>query len=183
MDLVRVLGVDRAAGLTPAPVRANHAVVAPRSWSVIDVGKYSGKGKTLPQIVLDDPDWFFWACEEELFTGALLQQAEEVRRRATSIRIPDPKGLDLVAEYLVHDPTQRFGDMRLVPRSRAVHQGSSSARRSDVVDLSAPRRLDPYDKRGGKMLVQIVKQLVGLRRLTAARCHEFFDADRNFVLK
>jgi hypothetical protein len=27
-------------------------------WTTIPFGKH--QGKTLPQIVIDDPDWFFW---------------------------------------------------------------------------------------------------------------------------
>jgi len=29
------------------------------AWSTLPFGKH--KGKTLPQIVFADPDWFFWA--------------------------------------------------------------------------------------------------------------------------
>ena len=29
------------------------------TWTVIDFGKFEGKGMTLPQIVFTDPDWFF----------------------------------------------------------------------------------------------------------------------------
>jgi hypothetical protein len=29
-------------------------------WEIIDFGKFKGKNKTLPQILFNDPDWFFW---------------------------------------------------------------------------------------------------------------------------
>ena len=35
------------------------------AWTIILFGKY--EGKTLPQIVLRDPDWFFWEKHETLF--------------------------------------------------------------------------------------------------------------------
>jgi hypothetical protein len=35
------------------------------AWSTLNFGKHAGK--TLPQIVFADPDWFFWAIETNVF--------------------------------------------------------------------------------------------------------------------
>jgi len=43
------------------------------AWSILPFGKH--KGKTLPQIVFTDPDWFFWAMEENVFKGPLKREA------------------------------------------------------------------------------------------------------------
>ncbi len=47
-------------------------------WSVVDFGKH--QGKTLPQIVFIDPDWFFWAIEESVFStkGSLRDEAAAI---------------------------------------------------------------------------------------------------------
>jgi len=34
-------------------------------WSTLKSGKY--EGKTLPQVLFKDPDYFFWAIEEGVF--------------------------------------------------------------------------------------------------------------------
>ena len=34
-------------------------------WSIIKFGKYESK-KSLPEVILHDPDWFFWAVEEHV---------------------------------------------------------------------------------------------------------------------
>ena len=34
-------------------------------WSIIKFGKH--KGKSLPEVILHDPDWFFWAVEAHYF--------------------------------------------------------------------------------------------------------------------
>jgi hypothetical protein len=36
-------------------------------WAKIGYGKHTGK--TLPQIILSDPDWFFWALESHAIRG------------------------------------------------------------------------------------------------------------------
>lgn len=56
------------------------------AWRILPFGKY--KGKTLPQIVFADPDWFFWVVAVGFKSGALAVEAEKIRHRATHIRIP-----------------------------------------------------------------------------------------------
>ena len=152
-------------------------------WDVVDFGKYRGKGKTLPQIVFEDPDWFFWALGEGAFKGALAVEAQDVGRKAQNIKIPGDDNADLVAEYLIHGPTNKFADLHVVPRSQPLHEGGSPANRSDRIDLSFVRRISRYDKTGGKLLVGCVKHIVfgGTRvRLTRQRCEQFFDDPKTF---
>jgi hypothetical protein len=63
-------------------------------WSKLEFGKHDGK--TLPQVVLSDPDWFFWAIDNGVLDHtppALRAEAKDVLRKATRIKIakPDPK--------------------------------------------------------------------------------------------
>lgn len=128
------------------------------AWSTLAFGKH--KGKTLPQIVFADPDWFFWAIEENVFKGPLRREAERIDARARAIRIPNNTAGNLEAEYLVHPPTGKFGNMEIVPASRPLHQGSSPAFRKDVIDLSVPRNIAPYDKLGCRTLVSSAKYVL-----------------------
>jgi len=53
------------------------------TWPNLSFGKHIGK--SLPQIVLSDPDWFFWAVEENIFREVRMQrEAKDVSDRALS---------------------------------------------------------------------------------------------------
>ena len=52
-------------------------------WSTLTIGRYSGR--TLPQVVLSDADWFFWAREKAIFHAPQSQEAERLYRRAKAI--------------------------------------------------------------------------------------------------
>jgi hypothetical protein len=72
-------------------------------WKVVNLGKYRGKGKTLPQIVFKDPDWFFWACQNNVFKndGKLKAEAYEIFKKATRIKIRQSGGRRLVSEFFI----------------------------------------------------------------------------------
>jgi hypothetical protein len=53
-------------------------------WSPVPFGKY--RSKTLPEIILQDPDWFFWMLSK--LYGKIGEEAQELARRARSIQIP-----------------------------------------------------------------------------------------------
>jgi hypothetical protein len=152
-------------------------------WSIVNFGKYAGK--TLPQIVFTDPDWFFWAVDEGVFKGSLSREAKEIDARARAIRIPSNNAGNLLAEYAVHAPTGKFANVEIVPASRPPHQGSTPTFRKDVIDLSVPREIAPYDKLGCRNLISSVKLvLFGSKsaRMTQERCGAFFDDLTKFRL-
>jgi len=153
------------------------------AWTVIGFGKY--QGKTLPQIVLTDPDWFFWAIENNIFKSVTLRaEAEEIRRKATRIAIPVTNPSELKVEYTIHPGVGKLADVSVVPVRRPAHEGASSTYRTDHFDLSMPRKIAPYDKTGGKIILDAIKHHVfGNRnaRLTRARCEAFFEDDSNFA--
>jgi hypothetical protein len=155
-------------------------------WSIVDFGKYRGKGMTLPQIVFDDPDWFFNAIEDDYFKNMrfLNNEAKEIDRKARAIRIPNNNAGNREAEYYVHAPTGKFSHMVVVPKSQPRHEGSSPAIRRDVIDLSVPRQISSYDKLGGKNMLSSVKSVLfgGSARMTKDRCEAFFDNPSNFRL-
>jgi hypothetical protein len=151
-----------------------------RNWTVVNFGKH--KGKTLPQIVLTDPDWFFWAVEKQTFDKStqLKAQANEIRHKATSIRIPSGSRV----EYAIHPSARRLAGVSLVSTSTPQHDGSSPTHTGDALDLSMARKIAPYDKLGGKIILRAVKfHVFGGKniRLTRERCERFFDEDTNFL--
>ncbi len=151
-------------------------------WTPLNFGKY--KGKTLPQIVLADPDWFFWAWEERVFVDkGLMSEAQKIYRRATNIRIPQSGREKLIVEYIIHPSVEKFVTAEIIPESRPEHERVILSLRKEVFDLSVPRQIAPYDKIGGKLLVELIKRYVfgdSKKRMTKKICEEFFDDDANF---
>jgi len=150
-------------------------------WTPLNFGRH--EGKTLPQVLFVDPDWFFWAYENGILTKVLPEESEEIYEKARSIRVPQSGGEKKVVEYVIHKPTGKFGTIELIPESRPHHQGSSPTFRSNVIDLSIPRQIASYDKFGGKVLISVLKLILfgnGKYNMTKRRCEEFFENDENF---
>lgn len=152
-------------------------------WTPLDFGKY--EGKTLPQILFADPDWFFWAWEQGIFGKkgpSWKAEAGDVYRKATHIRIKQLGPERLVAEYTSEASASKIGEVEIVPESQSLHQRSF---RSDVLDMSVPRRFKGYDKRGGSIFIKRLKEILfGKKsaRMTKSRCESFFDDPGNFDL-
>ena len=66
-------------------------------WSILTFGKH--KGKSLPRILLSDPDWFFWAAEGDVFRGRLAEEASLLEYRGCNIKIPKPNPQDWCVRY------------------------------------------------------------------------------------
>jgi hypothetical protein len=150
-------------------------------FQAVTFGKH--KGKSLPQIVFNDPDWFFWACENQIFTGELAVEAADLQRKATSIKAPSKNGVDTEVEYLLHPVSKKLAAVDVVPKSQPLHSGSGEAFRRDVIDLSVPRQVSKFDKLGGKIIVAKLKAAVfqdPRTKLTKQRCEEFFENETNF---
>jgi len=151
-------------------------------WTKLNFGKH--RGRTLPQVLFNDPNYFFWLCQQrELCSGSLGREARELFRKARSIKVPGNG--ERVVEYYIHRPTGKFARFELVPYSRPEHCGSSPTFRSPVIDLSVPRQYDDWDKLGYKnFLLHMKAYLFGdpYFRMTKRRCEEFFEEDSNFSL-
>ena len=154
-------------------------------WSALDFGRH--EGKTLPQIMFADPDWFFWAYASGAFNGdpLLKKEAEEIHAKSTAIQVPQRGEGKMVVEYTVHKPTHKFNGLDLVPESKPHHKGSSVTFRRSVIDMSLVRRIAKYDKLGYKRLIRDLKDhLLGDRqmRMTKQRCEDFYSDHANFDL-
>ena len=149
------------------------------NWTNINFGKH--KGKTLPQVILDDPDWFFWAYENKVFKGALSFEAQEVYRRARSIRVPQRNGQRMLVEYVIDKPTGKFGMMRMIPDDPDLEHLNVSP----VIDFFTPRAYANYDKTGYKNFVLALKAILfgsQSHRMSKQAREEFFNDDKNFKL-
>jgi hypothetical protein len=146
------------------------------SWSAVPFGRY--QGKTLPEIIVRDADWFFWVVPK--LYGKLADEAEELARRARAIKIPNRRRKRLEVEYR-YEMDHRFCGFAFVDADNA--QYSRWATRLPYLDLSLPLRRKKYDKRAGRIMIRDFRtHYFGERkRLTKQRCEEFFSNDRNFI--
>ena len=153
------------------------------NWTVINFGKH--KGKSLPQIIFRDADWFFHAYENEYFKGIQAREARELYRRARSIRVPLRNGQKMLVEYFIHHDGKsrsgKFGTMRLIPDG----PGRGSRNVASSIDFYAPRIYAQYDKTGYKNFVSAFKAIIfgnASRRMNRQACEAFFNDNDNFDL-
>ena len=155
-------------------------------WLKLDSGKY--KGKTLPEILFHDPDWFFHAVEDKAFDGSSKQlkaQVQDIDYKARHIKIPNSPNGELAVEYAVHPKTREFMHFNIVPVSRPLPPGSP-IKRFPHIDMSIPTRIAKSDKAGCKTLIASLKtHLLGGRsvRISPERREAFFADAANFIPK
>ena len=147
-----------------------------KSWSALEFGKY--EGKTIPFVILHDPDWFFWAHETGAFP--LFGEAREAYYKARSIRIRVEGNPSPWVVYHLHYTSRSLWEVEIARSwTKSKYKFSLS-----VIDLGIPRHFRKPDKRGGRLLLAEVKRFCfpdGCR-LTRKVCEAFFDDDSNFDL-
>jgi hypothetical protein len=145
-------------------------------WTKLNFGKHAGR--TLPQVVLLDPNWFFWAVSKQIFNGPLADQAVILANRATHIKISKPNPKNWEVEYR-RERDGRFLGFSFVDAEKPSYGG---VLRLPYLDLSRVRRGNIHDKRDCRRMIRDVRTLYfSGNNLTKKRCEEFFDKKRNFV--
>ena len=176
----KILGTYSAAG-NPFARRAT-----PTRWERLDFGKYRNKNWTLPQLLVHDPDCFFWYCDNRAFdhNPALRRQAQILDTRATSIRIPQRGPERCVVNYNFYSDGSCTG-FDILPESRLLRQGYRITAQDLYIDMSVPYMARHYDKKGNRLFLRSLKfHLFGDSSfpMTKKRCEAFFDNDKNFHL-
>ena len=145
------------------------------SWSTMPFGKY--EGKTLPEIILIDLDWFYWALPK--LYGKLEAEAQELALKVRAIKIPGPDRKKLEVEYR-YERDDRFLGFTFVKASGAHYSRWST--RLPYLNLSRCLRRR-YVKRGGRILLRDFRNhyFGKHKRLTKRRCERFFSNQRNFI--
>ena len=145
------------------------------TWSTITFGKH--EGKTLPEIILIDLDWFYWALPK--LYGKIGDEAQDLARKARAIKIPGPRRKKLNVEYR-YERGDLFCGFTFVKASSALYSRWSA--RLPHLDLSRCLR-QKYDKRGGRILLRDfrIHYFGKNKRLTKKRCEKFFSDRTNFI--
>jgi hypothetical protein len=149
-------------------------------WTTVDFGSWRDKGKTLPQIITSDPDWFFWANEKSAFKGKLQQEADILARRATSMKLPQSVASTHCIQY-VFTRDGKFESFKFIPKNQTPHVGSSPEQLSSTLSLAITRSFRNYDKSGAKILLAgFKKHWFSGKRFRKELVEEFFDDPANF---
>ena len=145
------------------------------SWIVVPFGKY--RGKTLPEIIVRDLNWFFWALPK--LYGRLGAEARDLARKVSAIKIPKWHRQKLEIEYHF-DVDNRFCGFAFV---KAESWHSRWTIRLPHLDLAWPLRGKKYNKRAGRIMIRDfrIHYFGEHKRLTKKRCEEFFSNDGNFI--
>ena len=141
---------------------------------------------TLPQLVLTDPDYFFWAYETGVFNRSgirLKSEAAKIHARATSIRVPQYGPERCVVEYRFKGG--KIDDLEVVPTSQPA--GATDTKRADFIDLSIPRSRGRFDKEGYRKFIDALR-LSYLKEfggdlsgpITKEACEAFFSNKAHF---
>src|SRR5262245_52319214 len=135
-------------------------------YSILNFGKH--KGKNLPEVILSDPDWFFWAIENHVLEkSGLAAQARDLNFKARNIKLPKPETEHWRVNHLF-DHRDKFCGFNLVRVSLAAETHPNR------LDLSVVYRHKRRDKLGNRLLLQNFKSCyVAGGKLTEAVCEQF----------
>ena len=148
------------------------------TWSTLRFGKH--EGKTLPQVVLHDPDWFFWAIGHNIFRDQIAEEAQEIASKATHIKIPRPDPENWRIKYQF-TPDGKFVGLGVIPTATTDTE-TEYAMTDACLDLSLIHRLQKYDKFGYRMLLAKFRDyFFDGSKLTQEICEHFFYKEANFV--
>ena len=147
------------------------------SWSKLNFGKHAGR--TLPQVVLSDPNWFFWAISKDIFVGKFASEAKTIDHRARNIGIPKRNPKKWEVEYR-WDRDGRFLGFGFIKAKAVFHARFSSY--MPHLDLAYVRQGNIHDIRDCRVLIRDFRcfYFKGLN-LIKRRCEEFFEDEGNFT--
>jgi hypothetical protein len=152
-------------------------------WSALTFGKH--KGKTLPQVMFSDPDWFYHGLEKGYFKGSLFLQAKEIHRKSCAIRVPRRDGEKRFVEYIIDRGSGKFATLHVITGDMESYQFHAKNMILEVIDMRVPREIKKYDKTGYQNFLCAMKAIIfgdpGYK-MTKRRCEEFFENDENFEL-
>ena len=153
-------------------------------WSIISFGK-KHKGKSLPEVILHDPDWFFWAVEAHYFRKHpdLQAEARDLSYKACNIKIPRANPQEWRIRY-VTTRDGKFADFEIIDAATPLSHDLPTMWRHVHLDLAVPRSLKRYDKLGYKLLLKRFRHhFLGSTRtpLTKRWCEDFFANSNNFL--
>jgi len=146
-------------------------------WT-LNFGKYEDR-MSLPEVLLHEPSWFFWAIENDVFVkrGHWKKEACDLDFKARNIKMPRPDNEHWRVRYTFEHYRELFGGFELV-RVPSVAEANPNR-----LDLSVPHRCTRYVEAGNAPLLRDFKLYYfgsQTATLTRKRCENFFDDAAHF---
>lgn len=153
------------------------------SYNVLVFGKH--KGRTLPYVIFNDPDWFFYMYHNEGLFGRYANEADELYIKATHIRIPGRDDNNpLEAEYVVDDDSGGLEDFSIVHEEEYQDNFGVKTYRKNAINIGYAIEISTRDGVSRQLLKKRLKSYLfgdAKIRLTTNMCEAFFDNAENFV--
>ena len=147
-------------------------------WSTLNFGEYAHK-MTLPEVLLHDPSWFFWAIDNDVLEKRpqFRREARDLNFKARNIKIPRPDSEHWRVRYTFEHYNELFSGFQF------VQVPSAAEANPDRLDLSVPHRRTRYVKAGNEPLLRDFKinYFRGQKeKSTTRQCEKFFDNAAKF---
>ena len=135
----------------------------------------------MPQIILTDPCWFYWAYSNGIFREPLDEEAAEIASSASVIKIPKKDWKNWSIHYQLSE-NNRFLDFSIID-AQTASQLPPNAIICAHLDLSFPARLRDYGHRlrYDLMLKSFRHYYFGGSEPSRWGCEGFFHNFTNFL--
>lgn len=145
-------------------------------WTSIGFGKH--RSRTLPHVILTDPEWFYWSYHADVFGGQVLAEARLLYEYARTIKAGLAKGS--CYEYRVGASVE----VALVRVGGQPARKDELTIRCDVLDLEFPRKRDDYVQKDYHRFMECVEMIlfgkVTKPYVKREVCERFFSTPGNF---
>lgn len=147
------------------------------SWIELKFGKHIGK--TLPQVLCKDPDWFYYEVEENNFYQAGIKaQVDLIGPRSRRIRVPE--GCSVL--YFTNPTAKNKFDHFQIVDDSVPTPSHNCFKRTPYLDMLIPRRIANYDKLGYQnLLADFRSEVLGVSKITKSRAESFWSNPDNFL--
>lgn len=168
-------------------------------WNKVNFGTTEKvKGKTLPQIMFIDPDWFYTQYEyaDSHLRKVFGVQAEMIYQRSRNIK---PRNGHYIKYFLFYDGTS--DGFTPISKEDAETKFKECIETSiycqDIelldaqkfkilkrLDIRYPKCLKNYDKKSCKIFIDEIKEYLDLgKQISEKKAIEFFENDDNFIIE
>jgi hypothetical protein len=154
------------------------------NWTTIRYRKFTSR--YLPELIIEDGDFFFHAYENNFFHGDHEKEADYLYPRARSIKVPSKNGKKMLVQYSfkynAKSKREEFATMELIPDGSDI-EGLIV---SQWIDFYVPRSHSHFDKTGYENFVMGLKSILfnnPVLRMYSHNWQEFFDDEDNFDLR
>lgn len=150
-------------------------------WAKVDFGTH--KGKTLPEIILQDPDYFIWCIDKAIFNNhpELVDEADSLWRKMRSIKIPNNENNEMVVDYKIDNEKSEIN--RIILNGVDTQRDKNTVHRAGYLDLSFAHYYS-NEKRNAtiKVLPEIFKIVFGEMKIrpSIVEFEEFLLNEDNF---